>query len=249
MPSNFGGGPGGGSAMDQSQSDTYQIPGLVIEISETDSSISGIYGDSGVLDDSAKTGETISIQIDSIKHREDVVKELNKQGFAFQDLSDLDVLARVQSTLDQTSKGLIIAFIVISSGVVILTMSKFVSESTREIGIFRAVGFTKKNILSIFLLQGIIYTAVGYILGMILGGLGNILISPVVFKWFQSFVDGTVKQTVNVTGEVDASIFRSFDIGTIVLLSALLMAITIILSYIPSLKASNVSPVEAIKSE
>lgn len=230
-------------------SDSYTIPGLVIAISEEDSSVTGLSTATDILSTAAKSGETISIKIDDIANRESVVEAINDAGYAYQDMNDLGVLAELESTLNQISAGVVIAFIVITAAVVILTMSKFVSESTKEIGIFRAIGFTRNNIITIFLSQALIYTGVGYILGLIAGVGVNFLLSGIVANWFSNFVDTTVAETVSVMSSVDTSIFTHFDLQAIGLLFGLLIFITLVVALIPAIKASNVSPVEAIKSE
>jgi len=247
-----GGGMGGGFMMDMvssEDSDSYTIPGLVIAISEEDSSVTGLSTATDILSTAAKSGETISIKIDSVANRESVVEAINDAGYAYQDMNDLGVLAELENTLNQISAGVVIAFIVITAAVVVLTMSKFVSESTKEIGIFRAIGFTRNNIITIFLSQALIYTGVGYLLGLIAGVGVNFLASGVVANWFSNFVDTTVAESVNVMGDVDTSIFTHFDLQSIGLLFGLLILITLFVALIPAIRASNVSPVEAIKSE
>ncbi len=259
--SNFGFGRGrdispGGSpnqmfgGEEETSTESYEIPGLIIELSEDGSEeVIGIYEDTSVFEESVKTGNVINIKINSIYDRAQVVEDLNDLGYAYQDVNDLEVFSNIQNTLDKISVGVIIAFIVLTIAVIILTMSKFVSDSTKEIGIFRAVGFTKKNILTIFLTQSLLYTAVGYIIGVIIGFLGNILASSFVANWFDNLISSTIEETFNVVNAVDHSIFTTFDIDSLAILSAILVIITIVISFIPAIKASNVSPVEAIKNE
>jgi len=258
--SNFGfgrgrnAGPGGPRPMDMDESsetnESYDIPGLIIELAEDGSEeVIGIYKDTNVFEDCVKTGNMINIKINSIYNRNQVVDDLNSLGYAYQDTNDLEVFASIQETLDKISVGVVVAFILLTIAVIILTMSKFVSESTNEIGIFRAVGFTKKNILTIFLTQSLLYTAIGYLFGLLLGVIGNLLSSSFVSKWFDNLIASTIKETFNVVSSVDQSIFQNFDIDSIAILSSILVIITLIISFIPAIKASNVSPVEAIKNE
>ncbi|MCW3491394.1 ABC transporter permease [Dethiobacter alkaliphilus] len=53
--------------------------------------------------------------------------------------------------------------------VVALTMSGAVRERTREIGVFRAIGFRKSHVTKIILLEGVLISVVGGILGYLAG--------------------------------------------------------------------------------
>ncbi len=251
----FGGGPEIGKNVviqsdNNADQDSYEIPGLVIRVSEDDANdIEGIETTTTDFSDVAKTGDTILIKIDSVLDRGEVVEALNDSGYAYQDVNDLEIFDSVESTLNQVSVGVVIAFIVLTAGVIVLTMSKFVSESRKEIGIFRAVGFTRRNILSIYLFQSILYTAVGFGVGVGFGLVLNLAASGLVSAWFNRLVTDTVAESYNVISKVDTSVFTHVDFGTLGILAGILLLITFIISIIPALNASNTSPVEAIKSE
>ncbi|OGG07776.1 hypothetical protein A3D05_01245 [Candidatus Gottesmanbacteria bacterium RIFCSPHIGHO2_02_FULL_40_24] len=98
-----------------------------------------------------------------------------------------------------------------------------VFERFHEIGIRRAVGATKKNILSQFLLESVILSLTGGILGLLL----SFLITLIVSRYFP------VK--INIIA-ISVSLISSAAIG-------------IIFGVIPAKTASNLSPVEAIRYE
>lgn len=245
----FGGGPGQqevGSTTEVS----YTIPGLVVELSSDGSNeVLGIYEDANVYEDAVKYGDTITIKIANVTNRDQVVKDLNKAGYAYQDLSDYNVVSNLKSTLGKITVGLIIAFITITIAVIILTMSKFVSESRKEIGIFRSMGITKFGIIKMFVSQAIIYTGIGYALGMVIGILLNVALATPLKAWFDNFVTTTIEETFNVVNQIDSSVFLNIDWGSVGIFSLILFVLTVIISYIPAQNASTVSPVEAIKSE
>jgi ABC-type antimicrobial peptide transport system permease subunit len=244
------GGPIGQLSTSTTSSDSYAIPGLVIQVNSSNTStVTGVVTDSTIFNSSAKRGNTITLKVNSLFDRTQVIEDLNSAGYAYQDINDLDVLTQIQKTLNQVSTGVVIGFIVMTSAVIILTMSKFVSESKKEIGIFRAVGFTKVNILTIYLLQGIIYTGVGYLTGMLIGIAGNFAVSGLVAKWFENFANNTINKTVSIVGTIDYSVFKGINAQSILILSVILALITLVISFFPALQASSTSPVEAIKSE
>lgn len=71
-------------------------------------------------------------------------------------------------TLEKTIMLVVFSLIAIVAGFLIwITLNTLVREKTKDIGIMRAMGFSKKNIMLIFLIQGIILGIIGIILGII----------------------------------------------------------------------------------
>jgi putative ABC transport system permease protein len=71
-----------------------------------------------------------------------------------------------------------------------------VTERTREIGIRKAIGAKKRHILGQFLIEAVIITSIGGVLGVIAGASVAVLISlaigfPVSLPWW-SFVIGVI---------------------------------------------------------
>jgi putative ABC transport system permease protein len=133
--------------------------------------------------------------------------------------------------------------------IVIITMGKFVSDSTKEIGIFRAMGVKKGGVFTMFVLQALLYSLVGYCGGVGLGVLANVGLASVVNKWFDQVVVSSISETYNVVNTVESSVFTHVDWSSVGLFTGLLFAVVFIISLIPAMKASSVSPVEAIKGE
>lgn len=100
-----------------------------------------------------------------------------------------------------------------------------VTERTREIGLRKALGAKKKNIISQFLIESIILTFVGGILGMIIGILASFIISKVIGLPFAISV-GSVALAIGVSG-----------------------AIGILFGWYPARKAANLQPIEALRYE
>jgi ABC-type antimicrobial peptide transport system permease subunit len=231
-----------------SMSDSISIPGLVIEVDDDDNVV-GVYTDTEVYSEAEIYASTIAVKVDDESNREQVIEDINDAGYAVQDNSNSGIFGELQSTLTSVSTGLMIAFIVIVAGVVVLTMSKMVSESTKEIGIFRAIGMKKGNISLMFILQALMYVAIGYLAGLILGSLLNIGISGIVADWFNNFTESTVSQAYGVIQESDTSIFMNINWFAVEIYTLLLLGISLLVSFLPARSASNISPVVAINNE
>lgn len=100
-----------------------------------------------------------------------------------------------------------------------------VTERTREIGLRKALGAKKKNIIMQFLAEAIILTFAGGVIGM---GVG-VLISAIISKI--------------------ASIPFAISLGSVALAIGVSGAIGIIFGWYPAKKASDLQPIEALRYE
>lgn len=98
-----------------------------------------------------------------------------------------------------------------------------VSDKTREIGIRRAIGARKKDILFQFLVEGVCLSIIGGTLGLGLAFAGVLLVQ----NFFPAYI----------------------DLPSVILALAVSSAIGIIFGVLPARKASNLEPVEAIRYE
>lgn len=100
-----------------------------------------------------------------------------------------------------------------------------VTERTREIGLKKAIGAKKRRILWQFLTEAAVLTSIGGIIGVV-AGVG-------------------MSQLISNIAETPVSI----NVPSIFIAVAFSMAIGIIFGLIPSVKASNLNPIEALRHE
>lgn len=139
------------------------------------------------------------------------------------------VMSKMQSIemFKSFSLGISVIVILIGSLLVLVTMMGSVNERTREIGIFRAIGFRRGHVMQIILLEALILGVLGGALGFAIGNGIAYTIIPFVMK------DG-VFAGVNV------------DLGMISVLMA--VALSLLASLYPAFKASNMDPSEALRA-
>ncbi|MBM3807506.1 MAG: FtsX-like permease family protein [Acidimicrobiia bacterium] len=171
--------------------------------------------------------------------RDDMMREVEaimriRHGLTLDQPNDFDLVTSdaVLAVWDQISAAILLALVVISSialmvgGIgVMAIMTISVTERTREIGVRKAIGARRLEILVQFLIEAAVLTSVGGILGVLMGsaiGLGVNLISgfPVSLPWW-SFALGL-----------------GFSAG-----------IGIFFGMLPAWRASRLDPIEALRYE
>ncbi len=105
-----------------------------------------------------------------------------------------------------------------------------VVQKSREIGILRAMGISRGQILRVFLLQGGLLGLGGALVGAVLGALGLLL-----WQQLQRNADGTPLFPL------------SFDPGLFISALALSMLTGLVSAFIPALRAARLDPVVAIR--
>jgi putative ABC transport system permease protein len=157
-----------------------------------------------------------------------------RHGLRLDEPNDFDVVTQdaFLELWDQVSQGTFLALVVISSialmvgGIgVMAIMSISVTERTREIGLRKALGARRAEILIQFLLEAAFLTSVGGVIGILLGsaiGLGVHLASgfPVSLPWW------------------------SFAIGL-----GFSAAVGLFFGIYPAVRASRLDPIEALRHE
>ncbi|MEQ1870256.1 MAG: ABC transporter permease [Vicinamibacterales bacterium] len=157
-----------------------------------------------------------------------------RHGLRLDEPNDFEVLTQdaVLKLWDQVSQGTFLALIVMSSialmvgGIgVMAIMSISVTERTREIGVRKALGARRQEVLFQFLLEAAFLTSLGGILGVILGaGLG----------WSVHLI----------TGFPISLPWWSFAIGL-----GFSASVGIFFGMWPAVKASRLDPIEALRYE
>lgn len=240
---------GSGNAMIGGNTSTsYPIPGFVTQTNNNNQT-TGVITDANIYNKAIPTSTSMFVELADVYHRSTVVDELNSAGYAYQDTSKLGGLLSVKERLATS----VVIFEWVFGGLVVLVLvlafTRFIAESKREIGIFRALGATKGEVSKLFISQAVLTGVVSYVVGLLVG-IGLVAgAAALMSSWFNSVVRDTVSQSALKQALTDGHSFIYADWQGVILLSALLWAAIIVTACVASIQAARISPVEAIKND
>jgi putative ABC transport system permease protein len=173
--------------------------------------------------------------IDQVRNTGDIVRNLletNHQKHDWEVLVPLDRLEEAERARTRFL-GLLVVIAGISlvvGGIGIMNiMLATVTERTREIGIRRALGAKRRDIISQFLIEAVVQTNIGGLLGMVVG-LMIILVVPVVSRLF-----------------VASPMPVQLEPWSIVISLVFAVAVGIVFGLYPAYRASRLDPIEALR--
>ena len=191
---------------------------------------------------SYESPSSISIYADSFENKDAIGKEIEKYNNTVGEdskISYTDYVALMTSSLTTIINGIsyvLIAFVAVSLIVssIMIGIITYISvmERTKEIGILRALGASKKNISQLFNAETFIIGIFSGVLGI---GITLLLLIPI----------NNVIQTVSKIEDLSA-VLPLESAGVLILISII---ITVIGGLIPSRSAAKKDPVEALRTE
>jgi lipoprotein-releasing system permease protein len=132
---------------------------------------------------------------------------------------------------------ILLLIVVVAAFNIISTLVMVVTDKTREIGILKSMGLTARQVMRVFILQGVVIGAIGSVMGL-LGGLGLV--------WLLD-----TYQFIEIPGDI-YFIDRlpvALDLGDIGLILLASVAISFLATIYPARQAARLMPVEAIRHE
>ncbi len=128
--------------------------------------------------------------------------------------------------------GMIVGISVIVGGIGVMNVLLIsVTERTKEIGLRKAMGAKRRDIILQFLAESVTVSALGSLMGLILGIAVSLLAVPI------------VKMIV------DIPFSAAFTLGTMMVVATVAIFIGIVFGTYPALRAARLDPVEAIRRE
>jgi lipoprotein-releasing system permease protein len=185
------------------------------------------------------TGDTVTsleIFLDDVYSADKISKQIQKKtGVSTRTWGDLNRNLLAALSLEKTVMILLFSLIVIIAGFVVwVILNMLVKEKTRDIGIMRSMGFSSKNIMKIFMLEGLFLGSLGIFVGLALSG--SIL-------WYVK--DNTISQITDIyyLNKIPVEI-TSKEVLVIVGANIVIIFLS---SIFPAYKAAKLQVVEALK--
>nr|WP_303850794.1 ABC transporter permease [Seleniivibrio woodruffii] len=213
----------GQSSMGSDQDDTVVMPLKTVQRRLTGSK------DVNMIQISVKDGESTS---DAISDIESVMRERRHLSFNEDNNFNVMDMKEITQMLTSTTKvltallGAVAAVSLLVGGIGIMNiMLVSVTERTREIGIRLAIGAMEREVLLQFLVEAVVLSSLGGIIGIIIAVIASLGIST----------------AINVP--------YVFDGGVVLLSFMFSVAVGIIFGYFPALKAARLDPIDALRHE
>jgi putative ABC transport system permease protein len=128
--------------------------------------------------------------------------------------------------------GMIVGISVLVGGIGVMNVLLIsVTERTVEIGIRKAVGANKRDIILQFLAESVTVSAFGSFLGLVLGVLGTMIMVPV------------IKALTHVPFQA------AYTLNTLSVIAVISLLTGVIFGTYPAMRAARLDPVEAIRRE
>lgn len=128
--------------------------------------------------------------------------------------------------------GLIVGISVVVGGIGVMNVLLIsVTERTAEIGIRKATGANRRDIVLLFLSESITVSAFGSFLGLVLGILATMVIIPI------------------VRAVTEVPFQAAYTLNTVLLVSVISILVGVIFGTYPAIRASKLNPVDAIRHE
>jgi len=176
--------------------------------------------------DSVENIKLATEELTQILRAEHRLKEDQEDDFRIMDAGSMVSAAQDSAALMSTVLTLVAAITLLVSGIGIMNvMFVTVAERTKEIGIAKAIGGKKGDILMQFLLESIILSTIGGIIGIIIGQSAIPLIAKFDLMAMSSSASGPL---------------LGFSFSVLV---------GVFFGFYPALKASKLDPVDALRSE
>jgi len=189
-----------------------------------------------VFGSDAQKADTLQAELDAF------LNEHGAEAFTAVTWSNADPFVQVYNEMDEIMFLVYVLFILMGTVVVVSTLSMIVRERTAEIGMMGALGMRSRDIMNVFLLEGVFIGIIGSLLGVILGG---------AITFYYSLTGLRVEAFAEITGAFDMLMepvfYIAFTFENLVVSFFLGAAVVALACLYPAYKASKLKPVDALQ--
>jgi putative ABC transport system permease protein len=187
--------------------------------------------------------------LDSVRPTGEILKEMlkrrKKKDWAL--TVPLDRLEAAEKTRNRFKKLLVVigGISLFVGGIGIMNiMLATVTERTREIGIRRALGAKRRDITVQFLVEAVVQTGLGGILGALVG-LGIVYILPPILSWLVTYMPAVANTLDLESSHLPAKL----HIPSIFVALGVAVTVGVLFGWYPARRAAHLDPIEALRHE
>jgi ABC-type lipoprotein release transport system permease subunit len=197
-----------------------------------------------VLFDLRDQATEVAAYLESVGQEQSVVGSMQASlpGYEVDAWDTLDPSTKQTMEMEDQVMGIFGLIILLIAGVGILNlMLMAVFERTREIGLMAAMGLKRREIVILFLLEGILIGLLGALVGCALGGLVNTYYGTFGLEWAGAAADYS-----ELAALLGGRIYFSVGIDTLLTRALTVAIIAALASFYPAWQASKREPAEAL---
>lgn len=180
---------------------------------------------------------SVSVKIDKLGNVKKVTKEMNhlksnsKRVYSATSVSSIiDKVQTYVKLITNILAAIAAISLVVSALMIIVTMYMSVSARTKEIGILRALGESKKDIRRLFISESLIIGVSSAILATVIAFLGELVAN-------------------SLLSHIASYAFVQISVGNVITTFVIALAISLLAAFLPARRAANLNPIDALASD
>lgn len=147
--------------------------------------------------------------------------------------------------MEKNAMFIILCLIVIVAAFGLLSsMYMVVTEKRRDIAILRTMGMTRGQIAQIFISQGMVFGALGTLLGVVLG-----IVIAINVPWFMDLIEKSTGYQLPPQLYFVNQLTAKIDPAVVIGISVVTLVLTLLFSVIPAIIAARTEPARALSQE
>lgn len=185
------------------------------------------------------------VLVDNLNKLKEIIvnNKLDLEAVSWEELAgDFLTISKLKS---KSTSFIVLIMLFIASMGIVNTMLMAVIERTREIGMLKALGMKRVDIVKLFLIEGGFIGAIGSLLGCVLGGLVSWYLEE--YGWSIESMGKVMKQMSQAAYPIKDVFYSNLTLGLLVFTFCLGTMISLLASLYPAIKASKMNAVDALR--